>query len=367
MAATRTDNVQPWRVGMISFTTQISVVMACYNAAAYLQESIDSVLNQTFPDFELIVVDDASTDNTAEMMQAFARRDHRIRYYRQDENRGPAVARNTALELATGKWIAILDADDVAMATRLERQLAYLETNPETVLLGSGCIEVDATGRPLRTHRYPTGHRELIRRLEQGRAFPPHSSCIYHAETVRSLGGFNLRFTPSEDRDLWQRLGEIGMLGCHRERLVKLRRYSGSLSYQDSGKTQIMHGLAATVCHFLRTNHDVDPSLEDEDTWRQFTSWMKLRLEQKGIFTARQRWTQLREDFLCSESNRIRRFGRLAIRIFPASGESYRMVRYRFFGSGLARQLAEEWYRQELHIAHRVTMESTNVPPDDTL
>ena len=105
----------------------VSIIMPSYNTAAYIAKSIQSVINQTYTEWELIIVDDCSVDNTYEIVKAFC--DSRIRYFENENNRGAAVSRNKALREAKGKWIAFLDSDDMWLPEKLERQIEFMEVN----------------------------------------------------------------------------------------------------------------------------------------------------------------------------------------------------------------------------------------------
>ena len=115
----------------------ISVIMAVYNGCDTLSEAIQSILNQTYQNIELIICDDASTDDTWELLQTWSRKDCRIRLLRNPKNEGAAIARNRCIEQARGGYIAIMDADDRSMPRRLELQLAFLEQNREISFVGS--------------------------------------------------------------------------------------------------------------------------------------------------------------------------------------------------------------------------------------
>lgn len=105
----------------------VSIIMPSYNTAQYIRESIQSVLNQTYQNWELIIVDDCSTDNTDEIVTSI--KDERIKYYHNDKNRGAAISRNRALREAKGRWIAFLDSDDLWMPEKLEKQISFMENN----------------------------------------------------------------------------------------------------------------------------------------------------------------------------------------------------------------------------------------------
>jgi len=314
--------------------------MASYNASDYIAESIDGILGQTLSNFELIIVDDASTDRTGEIIEGYAIKDPRIIIYKQKVNTGPAIARNVGISMAKGKWIAINDADDISLPKRLEKQLDYVERNPEVVMIGSGFITIDAEGNVLKKHKYPDSHIKLVKRLERRRAFFPHSSCLFYKPTLEKIGGFNMRFRYSQDADLWFRFSEIGKIGCISQPLVKIRKYQGGVSEHEGGKKQLLYGIAAGVCHFLRKNGERDPSSCSQEEWTEFIEWISFRLEKNRIFKRQKAWNQARKEYLKADNKVIGAF-RL-IRSF-AKHNYLQNLYEKIFGSDLLSRLADEW------------------------
>src|SRR3990172_5385939 len=127
----------------------VSVLMPFYNAERYVGEAIESILCQTFKEFELVAIDDGSTDRSLEVVRGYACRDTRIRCF-SSAHKGIAATRNETLSRANGKYIAVMDADDISLPERLAKQVAYLESHPECVLVGSWVQLMDSAGRPLR-------------------------------------------------------------------------------------------------------------------------------------------------------------------------------------------------------------------------
>ncbi len=316
--------------------------MAAYNAAKYLEKSINSVVGQTFCDYELILIDDGSIDDTLSIMRRYARLDDRVQCHSQ-HNAGPAMARNFGISRAQGKWIAILDADDVAIPERLELQLAYVKTNPDVVLLGSGCIEIDAVGRHIKEHRYPSKHASLVRSMEMYRGFPPHSSCLYHTETVRRVDGFNPRFIRSQDLDLWLRLSEVGEIACLRQPLVKVRKHLDSISHHRAGDSQRIMGMAARICHFLRLWGYRDPSSEDGEIWSEFLEWLRRGLEDRGYFDRGKWWQEIRRDWYGTQAVSAARKALKLTRAMILSQYGIAVLRDRLLGSSLPRELSCDW------------------------
>jgi len=185
-------------------TPTVSVIIPTYNRAHLVGRAIRSVLNQTFQDFEIIVVDDGSTDNTEEVVKGF--NDPRIRYIRHEYNRGGSAARNTGIRAARGEYIAFLDSDDEWLPQKLERQVkAFKDLDETTALVYTGLRFVDRKGALIREQQPRLkGYvfRELLRRNAIGTA----SSVLLRRESLLSVGLFNEALPSRQDLDLWVRI-----------------------------------------------------------------------------------------------------------------------------------------------------------------
>ena len=145
---------------------RISVVMPVFNGGSYLAAAVESILKQSFNDFELIVIDDGSTDKTACVLAGFARSDGRIRVIGQ-ANTGVVASLNRALDLARGEYVARMDADDVSLPSRFELQVAFLDTHPEVAVVGSAITLIDEEGSAIRDVDYPLAPMEVFEFLIQ--------------------------------------------------------------------------------------------------------------------------------------------------------------------------------------------------------
>src|SRR5208337_1568211 len=182
----------PWsrrREEFMNSEPRVSVVMAAYNAEKYLRQAVDSILSQTLADFELIVVDDASIDATRAVLESYS--DPRIRALYNPSNLGQCVSRNKALAAARGKYIAILDADDIALPTRLEKQAEWLDRHPEIGLLGSYAVTIDEQGKEHARWDYsPTDDAAIKWALLFTNVFI-HSSVMMRKSVVNQTGGYS--------------------------------------------------------------------------------------------------------------------------------------------------------------------------------
>jgi glycosyltransferase involved in cell wall biosynthesis len=197
--------------------------MPVYNAQEYVDRAIDSVLAQTYPDFEFVIVNDGSTDNTLVRLQEHAANDRRIRVLSRP-NTGIVGAENDGIELARGKYIARIDADDWCDQRRFEIQVDRMEQGPELVALGTAVNIVDTSGDPLGVFPVPLTHGEIEERHLRGLSSIHHPSVMMRAEAVRKVGGYREVSRPADDFDLWMRLGEIGKLANLPDCLVTKRQ-----------------------------------------------------------------------------------------------------------------------------------------------
>ena len=208
----------------------VSVIMACHNAESYVGEAIKSVIGQTYTDLELIFVDDKSSDDSLAVAQSFAQSDKRIKVFSSTSNLGAGPARNLAIEKSSGEWLAILDADDVFIKDKLEKQVAFIKSaKDDLVLLGTGCFHIDSDGQRVSVHQYPSTSSSLKDNLIRYKAFPPHSSLMYRTSAVHAVGGFNRLFLRTEDFDIFLRLSHSGAFGCISEPLIEYRLHNTNI------------------------------------------------------------------------------------------------------------------------------------------
>lgn len=202
----------------------ISVVMPVYNMEEYVAESVGSILNQTFSNWELIIVDDGSTDGTAEILRSFT--DSRIRVLTNFRNKGNYPARNRGCRLAKGKYIAVMDADDVCYPNRLQVQYDYLEAHPDVLLVGSGWHFMGGLDRNV----------EVLTDYEDIKLFLLDNSCFLHpsvmlrSEVMRAVGGYDEHYMYAGDYDLLCRLALRGKIENIPDRLVAYRWHPGQIT-----------------------------------------------------------------------------------------------------------------------------------------
>jgi len=187
---------------------KISVIMSVFNGEEYLEESIKSILNQTFKDFEFIIVNDGSTNRTEEILEKYQSKDPRIKIIVNEENIGLTKSLNKAIDISRGKYIARQDADDISLPQRLEKQVEFLETHNEIKVLGTFGYKIDKDGDILAEQTLPISLEQIKKTLIKTNPFI-HSSVMMEKEIIDRVGKYNEKFRTSQDYELWFRILRI--------------------------------------------------------------------------------------------------------------------------------------------------------------
>jgi len=230
---------------MSAAAARATFLMSVYNAGEFLRPAIESVLAQTDGRWRFVVVDDASTDGSADVAAEYD--DPRIAAVALERNVGQTAALNLGLDRVETPWVARLDQDDVAAPDRLECQLAFLEAHPDTVLLGSWADFIDERGEPIGRWR-PATAPDRVRRDLYVRPCPlVHSAVVYRADIARSLGGYPTGYAYAQDLALWLAMEKVGAVAIVPRVLTYLRRHRGQTSRDPSAAArQIGEALATT-------------------------------------------------------------------------------------------------------------------------
>lgn len=206
--------------------------MSVYNGAKYVPEAVQSILAQTFGDFEFILIDDGSTDGSKALLEGCAKRDPRVRLISRP-NKGLTRTLNEGIGLARGEFVARMDADDVSLPARFEKQVAFLRANRDYVCVGARVLRIDPYGSPLDASDHKLAHEEIDRQLmEEGLGWAiTHPVAMMRRNAVNQVGGYREQFRTSQDLDLWLRLAEVGRLANLSEILLKYRYHPESVGF----------------------------------------------------------------------------------------------------------------------------------------
>lgn len=257
----------------ISASPQISVLMPVYNCERYLKAAIDSILSQTFPDFEFLILDDGSTDGSVQILQDYAAQDKRIRFKAQD-NSGIAKTLNRLVAMAQGEFLARMDADDIALPERFARQVEFLQQHPEVVCVGGAIDWIDEKGHLLGHCEMPTEDAELQRLLLGGISLLHHPTATMRRTAILQVGGYNETMIASSDLDLWLRLGEIGQLANLPDTVLQYRLHRQSIT-QAKQDQQAKDALAACQRAWKRRGIEGEFLRQPADHLNQLEFWLK--------------------------------------------------------------------------------------------
>jgi glycosyltransferase involved in cell wall biosynthesis len=265
----------------------ISVVVAAYNAELWLAQTMDSILQQTYPHFELLIVNDGSSDSTGKIIDAYATRDERVKPVHHP-NWGLCASLNHAIGLAQHEWIARMDADDLMMPDRFERQIAFIQEHPGLAVAATLAHIIDAEGNLHWMTSTGMPDRESFERYRRENRLMPiyHNTVMMRKSIVDTVGGYRPEYYPCEDMDLWNRIADTGeLILIQPERLVKYRVHDSSASVAAT-QTQYLKErwvLRSTAC---RRAGLPEPTLEEfrdhqrgQSPRQRFQAWRELRAQ----------------------------------------------------------------------------------------
>jgi glycosyltransferase involved in cell wall biosynthesis len=275
-------------------------VIPVFNGERYIGEAIDSICKQSFKDIEILVIDDGSSDRSSEIVNNF--NDPRISIYSRP-HKGLVDSLNFGISVARGKWLARMDADDIAVPDRFSMQLDFFAKPQDVVALGGGAEIIDGSGQSTgRTIFPPEDHIKLINillRKEKGISLI-HPTVMMRKDALLRCGGYRSAFPASEDSDLWLRLSRVGKLQSLMAPLVKLRKHNDNVSVTRN-HIQTKSYLGAAISHIVWEQRGVDLVYEVPEIWQRCISEVQnlidiyrlvdlktYRRELKTIFKKRQ-------------------------------------------------------------------------------
>jgi glycosyltransferase involved in cell wall biosynthesis len=243
----------------------VTVLMPVYNAGVFLRPTLETILRQTYRDFEFLIINDCSTDDSLETIRSFG--DPRIRVHTNPVNMGQTKSLNVGLRLARGKYVVVNDADDYSLPRRIETQLDFIIKNPEYPVVGTSCYIMDREGQIMRTFLRPTDPREIQMQFLSDTPMT-HGSVIMQKDAILAMGGYNEEFRIIQDYELWSTLMRKGSRVMNiPEILVVIRTFADSISFKErdaqtleNGKTiqanvEAMTGLTISLDEAVRQRH----------------------------------------------------------------------------------------------------------------
>lgn len=261
----------------------ISIILPAYNAAQFIQSAIDSILQQTFSEFELIVVDDGSTDDTLQILEALVQQDSRIRLLRRAHG-GLSRALNQGIATARYDWIGRMDADDIALPDRLQKQVEAIHNNPQVVAWGTYAYHINTQGKTLSVAcTGPTTEEEFVRQRQAGHLVQLiHPTVVLRKDVLLAVGGYKPEFEPVEELELFDRMAAYGATLAIPEPLLRYRVHSGSVSMQQFFVQRVL-------MRYVVTRHRDRLAGQPEQSYEQFLQAYqqqpRLSRWQRGIRT----------------------------------------------------------------------------------
>ena len=277
---------------------KISVLMSVYNGSDYLRESIESILNQTFDDFEFIIINDSSTDNTEEILNEYAQKDHRIKLFNNKENIGLTKSLNKGIRLAQGEYIARQDADDISFPKRFEKQVAVLDRHPEAVLISCDIEVINSEGAFVTKEQRSCDPQWIPWYLMFYNHIGGHSQVIFRTKIAKELGGYSEAFRYSQDYEFWCRLVKTGNIIILPDVLHQLRRHGRGITAEKRSE-QLGYALDISRRN-LKELIKEELSLNEVSDLRNFVSGHILRNfpDSKNINNIHLRLKELSQAFL---------------------------------------------------------------------
>lgn len=240
----------------------LSVAMSVFNGERFLVPAIESVLGQTHRDFEFLILDDGSRDCTRAIIARYAAQDARIRPIFR-ENRGLIASLNELLATARAPLVARMDADDVCLPERFERQIAFLHAHPDVGVLGTWTDDIDESDAPhdVEAPPHPVSHEGFLAAIDRGEPLLCHPAVMYRKAVVLGAGGYHAAFRHCEDLDLWLRLAPVTRFANLPERLLRYRHYTSQVSSRHATIQQV-NAAVARIAYAERTAGRPDPTAD---------------------------------------------------------------------------------------------------------
>ncbi|MBE9171420.1 glycosyltransferase [Pleurocapsales cyanobacterium LEGE 06147] len=219
----------------------VTVLMSVYNGLPYLQQALESILQQTYDNFEFLIIDDGSTDGSDRLLSEYARRDYRIKILSNEQNYGLSYSLARGLLIATTPWIARMDADDVALPNRLELQMTYIQENPHVDIVGGYALDIDEGDRVLGERKVPTIHEEILRLIWTNPFI--HGTVLFRRESILKIGSYSRQLAKRQDYELWFRCAVAGVQFANLPVPLIYYRFTDNTFKRNNWKVALTHVL----------------------------------------------------------------------------------------------------------------------------
>ncbi|MFI5252434.1 MAG: glycosyltransferase family 2 protein [Bacteroidota bacterium] len=225
---------------------KVSVIIPMFNAERFLRSAVESVLGQTFADFECIIIDDGSTDSSEQIIRSY--HDSRIKLLRNSNNLGITKSLNKGISESIGKYICRMDADDMCVPDRLLKQVTYLDSHLDVAVVGSWVILIDTQGRNIGTEQYPGSSADIMNQIFTHNPFA-HSSVMIRRTVLDICGNYSANFLHNEDYDLWLRIAARFPVANIEEPLIMRRIHESNVTVMK--ETELVRYRIKTLAHAI--------------------------------------------------------------------------------------------------------------------
>jgi len=236
---------------------KVSFLISVFNGERYLDKSLLSIKNQSFQNYEIVIVNDGSTDNSLSIIRKYKKVFQNYKIINNVKNIGLTKSLNIAAKNARGEWLARLDADDVCNYLRLEKQLELISSENSIALIGSGCNFINTDNKVIFKKNFGNNSNYIKSQLQKVNAFFPHSSALIKRSIFFKLGGYDEFFKFAQDYDLWLRISEKYKIIASNDFLVDIRIHNNRISNSSSKKEQFIFARVAIISYWLRKNYKI--------------------------------------------------------------------------------------------------------------
>jgi glycosyltransferase involved in cell wall biosynthesis len=326
----------------------LSIVMAVYNGENDLQQTLESILAQSFNDWELIVIDDKSADATLDIIEQYRKQDTRIRILTNSENLKLAASLNRGIGIAKADWIARHDCGDLSHPQRLQKQVDFLRLHPELILLGTAYTIIAPDGQPLITMPMPTTDGAIRQTMRHQNPFA-HGSVIFRKEAFKRVGSYNSSFPAAQDYDLWLRLCQEGQMANLSESLYFWRFDSCSTTLSKYALQYAYIRYAQVQAHLVDDQRSVDSFVLEAPVIENYLNWLLIAVQAENLSVANELVDILWKQYVAIIQGRhymiaymVKRGVRLAMDVNMTTAERFVGCFYR------------DWPQLEAHVMRRI-------------
>ncbi len=320
---------------------KITVLLCVFNGERWIKDAVESILNQTFQEFEFLIINDGSTDNTKQILENYKNQNSKIRLINQD-NVGLTASLNYGLTIAKGKWIARIDSDDISLPERLEKQYIFAEKT-KSILVGCQAKFISYQNNIISSPIIPNGHRKLVNNLRRQKKFFSHSSSFFKKESALKVGNYRKAMKKSQDYDLWLRISKLGKINCMNYFGVLIRTHNDRISNINFGLDQRIYGHCANISYLIRKDNinSFDPlDSNDKKEIENFINFVSNELK-KHFFL--EFYIKL---FKFKNSSKSRNFIKSFFRLF-LNFNNFKfiitLVRWKIFGDYISEVIFKKW------------------------